>query len=305
MNRRTFLQGTGALGAFTLAGCIADDESGTPSPGSGDDPTPDGADDATPTVTDTAIERTDNGCASGEGAYASTSLDDEEMAVTFTGRITTGNPCYRPTIEGTEYDSEADRLTITVGAEAKDKVCVDCVGYIDFSGTVSVEGALPGDAVVAHDGETLSPAGDEATDTGSADDTGNGGDTPTLRAGSFSVTDVSSRSPERSADISFNEDEGTVVVTGTIVGANGCTTADLGSASYERDADRLDVNVVTELRDGAEDQYCTQQQVGIDYEATFPFDGGIPSSASVSHDGEGVGSAAYGSSSASGPDADN
>ena len=104
----------------------------------------------------------------------------------------------------------------------------------------------------------------------------------------------------QSADAAFDEDGSTVTVTGTIVGSNGCMTADLGSANYDGDADQLDVNVVTKEREDS--GMCTQPLVGIDYEAAFSFDGGIPSSVSVSHDGDGVMSAGYGSSSASAPD---
>ena len=79
-------------------------------------------------------------------------------------------------------------------------------------------------------------------------------------------------------------------------------TADLGSASYDAETDRLDVNVVTMEREDS--GMCTQQLVGIEYKATVSFENGIPSGVSVSHDGDGVMSAGYGSSSASAPDPD-
>lgn len=292
MDRRKFLRRTSALGALTLAGCIADEEANgtttdTPTPGSGTD--------VTPEVTGSSIERTDNGCASGESDYASTSTDDDTMTVTFSGRVTTGNPCYQPALERTTYDAEADSLTIAIGTDAEDGVCVDCVGYVDFSGSVEFEGDVPGDVKVVHEAETLTPASDEG-------DEASGDDAPTLQASSFAVTDVRSDSAENAADAEFNEDEGTLVVTGTIVGSNGCMTADMGSASYDPDADRFDVNVVTTEREDS--GMCTQQLIGIDYEATFSFENGIPSGVSVSHDGDGIMSAGYGSSSATASDTD-
>lgn len=294
MNRRTLLRRTGALGALTLAGCMADDDSSS----GADTPTPGTDDDVTPTITGSSIERTGNGCASGEHGYASSSTDEGTLTVSFSGRVETGNPCYQPTVENTAYDDETDRLTVTVGTEAEDTVCVDCVGYVDFSGTVQFEGALPGDVAVVHDDETLSPASDEAGSSGaSSDDT-----TPAMQASSFSVTDVHSSSPEQSADAEFEEDEGTISVTGTIVGSNSCMTADLGAASYDAETDRLDVNVVTMEREDS--GMCTQQLVGIDYKTIVSFENGIPSMVSVSHDGDGVMSAGYGSSSASAPDPD-
>lgn len=291
MDRRKFLRRTSALGALTLAGCMADDDANgttddTPRAGSGGDDTP--------AVTGSSIERTDNGCASGDAGYASTSTDDDTLTVTFSGRVTTNNPCYQPTLERTTYDAEADRLTIVVGTEPEDGTCVECVGYVDFSGTVEFEGGVPDDVEVVHDGETLA-SGEGSQGSGSDD-------TPTLQASSFSVTDVSSSSPERAADAEFNEDESTIVVTGTIVGNNGCMTADLGSASYDPDDDQLDVNVVTTEREDS--GACTEQLIGIDYEAMFSFEHGIPSSVSVSHDGDGVMAAGYGSSSASAPDSE-
>jgi hypothetical protein len=311
MNRRRFLRGTGALGALTLAGCIADDDNDTESGGDGT-PTTDGAGNETPAIVGSAIQRTGSQCAGHEGEegtqtpeteYARTSTDESTLTVSLTGQLITSTPCYKPTISETDYDAGADRLTVTLGAEAEDKVCMDCVGVVEFAGTVEFDGGVPSDVVVVHDGVTLTPGGGESAQPTA--DRPASGEAPTLQAGSFAVTDVSSSSPAQSANPSFNEDEGTVVVTGTIIGNNGCTTADIGSADYDASADQLDVNVVTETREGDEDSFCTQQMVGIDYEATFSFSGGIPSKVSVSHDGEGVGSAAYGSSSADAPDSEN
>jgi hypothetical protein len=292
MDRRKFLRRTSALGALTLAGCIADEEAnGTTTNTS----TPGSTGDVTPAVTGSSIERTDNGCASGHSDYASTAIDDGTMTVTFSGRVTTGNPCHQPTLERTTYDAEADTLTVALGTEAEDGVCVDCVGYVDFSGTVEFEGDVPGDVEIVHDGETLTPASGEG-------DEASAGNVPTLQASSFSVTDVSSSSLANAADASFDEDGSTITVTGTIVGANGCTTADLGAVTYDAEADQLEVAVVTTEREDS--GMCTQQQVAIDYEATFSFESAIPTSVSVSHDGQGVMAAGYGSSSASAPDTD-
>jgi hypothetical protein len=104
--------------------------------------------------------------------------------------------------------------------------------------------------------------------------------------------------------VSFDPEENTVVVTGTITGHNGCMTAALGSASYDPETDELSVGVVTTRREGTENQFCTQEVVALGYEATFTFEGGIPHSASVSHDGEGVLGAGYDSASAGPVDQD-
>jgi hypothetical protein len=306
MDRRKFLRRTSALGALTLAGCMADDDAN----GTTDDtPAPSSSNDVMPAISDSSIERTGKGCASHQGdegtqtpetEYARTSTDESMLSVSFDGQLLTPTPCYLPTIEDTEYDTESDRLTITLGTEKEDGVCVECVGVVEFSGTVEFENGVPGDVVVVHDDVTLTPKdGESPQPTAGESPTG---DTPALQASSFSVTDVSSSSPEQSADAEFDENEGTIVVTGTIVGANSCMTADVGSASYDAEDDQLDVNVVTKEREDS--GMCTQQLIGIDYEATFSFEHGIPSSVSVSHDGDGVMAAGYGSSSASAPQDD-
>jgi hypothetical protein len=311
MDRRKFLRRTSALGALTLAGCMADDETG----GATDDtPTPDSTDDVMPAISDSSIERTGKGCAFHQGdegtqtpetEYARTSTDDSKLTVSFDGQLITPTPCYLPTIEDTEYDTESDRLTITLGTEKEDDVCVECVGVVEFSGTVKFENGVPSDVVVVHDDVTLTPQDGESPEP-TADESTTGesasAETPALRASSFSVTNVSSDSPERSADASFDEEESTVTVTGTIVGNNGCMTADVGSANYDAEDDQLDVNVVTTEREDS--GTCTQQLVAIDYEATFSFESAIPTSVSVSHDGQGVMAAGYGSSSASAPEDD-
>lgn len=313
MNRRTFLRRSSALGALTLAGCMADANDNNTDSGDEGTPTPSDSDEP-PTITGSSIDRTGKSCASQQGedgtqtpeaAYARTSTDDSTLTVSFNGQLITANPCYQPTLENTEYDATEDRLTITVGAEPEEAACVDCVGVVEFEGSVEFEDGLPGDVVVIHDdvvltpkdGETTQPTEGESANGGSSSD-----ETPTLQASSFSVTDVSSSSPAESADASFDEDESTVSVTGTILGKNGCMTADLGSANYDAEDDQLDVTVVTKEREDA--GMCTQQVVAIDYEATFSFEDAIPSSVSVSHDGQGVMSAGYGSSSTSVPDDD-
>jgi hypothetical protein len=81
-------------------------------------------------------------------------------------------------------------------------------------------------------------------------------------------------------------------------------TAELGTIEYDAENSQLAVDVVTIERGDTGDNACTQQMVGIDYEATFSFDGGTPSSVAVSHDGDGIMAAGHGTSSASAPDTD-
>jgi len=310
MERRDFLRNAsaaGALGVAGLAGCLADADDG-----SGDDGAdPDETADDTPaplTVVDSTVETTGSECNDGRDSSASVSMDEETTTVSFTGQVTTGDPCHTVTKDRVEYDADADRLELVVGTEAGDGPCMDCVGLVTFEGSVELDGGLPGAVQVKNDDVLLTASGDES-DSG-ADDSGDdesAGSEPVaveLVDKSFSVTGETSGagSEAGTADVEFDSEANAVVVTGTIIGNNGCATAQLGSASYDPDEDTLTVDVETTARDGSEDKMCTQALVGIDYEATFSFEGGVAHSASVSHNGEGVASAAFDSAAASAPE---
>jgi hypothetical protein len=299
MERRQFLRRTTAVGALGLAGCISDendDPSGTGGADGGDGDTP--TETAPPTemptatpetvsVADRSIETVDSGCHSGGESGHSVQESEDSQTVTISGTIVTPTPCYEATFETLEYDADADTLTVVVGSDPDDSgACIECVGAVDYEATVSFEGGLPGSVDVSHD--EPSPEGGEA-------------DGPSLRESSLSVIDVSESSSRTTADVEFDEDDNAVIVTGTIEGSDGCKTAALGRVKYNQSDDHLTVDVVTENREDAGDA-CTDAIVYIDYEATVSFEDEIPSNVSVQHDGQGVMSAAYGSSSASAPD---
>ncbi|MBP1988273.1 hypothetical protein [Halolamina salifodinae] len=82
----------------------------------------------------------------------------------------------------------------------------------------------------------------------------------------------------------ISADGTTVTVEGCIVGKNGCMVAALDSATYDADADELTVRVVTEDESDT-DEMCTQQIVHRGYRATVEFDGGLPGTTTVIHDG--------------------
>jgi hypothetical protein len=115
---------------------------------------------------------------------------------------------------------------------------------------------------------------------------------------SFAVTDRTSETTEPTATVSFDATEGLVRVTSTIQGSDGCKTATLRAIDYHRDADEVHVGVATTDRPGTDDRACTEALVYISYEATVSFTGGVPSAASVSHDGTEVTSGARDSASA-------
>ncbi|MFC7132630.1 MULTISPECIES: hypothetical protein [Salinibaculum] len=289
MDRRRFLQQTGALGALAVAGCTsAGDDGGGDDGGAGDSPTPTPT--ATPTplvVTDQSIETVQSGCGSG-AETVSVDTDDGDGVVVIEGRLTTPNPCHVATLKSVAYDADSDTLRVDVGAESTGDVCIECVGAVEYRATVAFDGGTPSTVTVTHRGESV-PRGET-------------GERPLLTDASLTVTDVSGSIAQTTADAEFDAAAGTVVVTGTIEGNNGCKTATLGDVSYDPAGDELSVDVqTTDRADVDEDTACTQALVYIDYEATFTFDGGIPGSVSVSHDGRGVMSAGHDSATASAP----
>lgn len=105
---------------------------------------------------------------------------------------------------------------------------------------------------------------------------------PSLGESSLRVTDAGCGSQDAGgAEVSF--DEQSIVVTGTVVGNNGCYRARLADVSYESSSDTC--RVVVEAYDASDpDEMCTQCITTIDYEASVAFDGGLPETVDVVHD---------------------
>lgn len=81
----------------------------------------------------------------------------------------------------------------------------------------------------------------------------------------------------------------TVTVTGVIKGSNACYTAGLQRARYDADADELRVDVRS--FDPEEEDVCAECIVAIDYRAAFEFEGSLPATVTVRHNGERVATA--------------
>lgn len=80
-------------------------------------------------------------------------------------------------------------------------------------------------------------------------------------------------------------DSQSVVVTGTVVGNNGCYRARLGGVTYDSGSDTC--RVVVEAYNASPDAVCTQCITTISYEATVGFEGGLPGTVEVVHDDRG------------------
>lgn len=292
MRRRTLLRRGCAIGAIGLAGCLGQGEGPSAgNGGTGGTPTPDVG-----PVTGVNIETLDSDCANGEQPTADVQFDESSGTIRIGGILRTANPCRLATVESVEFDGGSDVLSVKLGTERDGQDgCVQCLGMVEFEATLTVEGDLPATvAVSAVDTEQLARV-DRETETPTPDEP------PTVQETAFTVTGRSNTSGGSTADVTFDDEEQRVVATGTIIGNDGCQTASLGTVEYDADEDQVGIDVVTEPRPGTDDEMCTQAQVAITYEATVSFAGGTPRSASVSHDGDGVVSAAHGSATASAP----
>lgn len=176
MERRTLLRRSAALGAFALAGCLANgddgdpddgDGTGTPPPADGgggdapadsptDAPTDSPTDASTPSapsgIAGTSIETSDTGCAGSDAPTASVGFDDEGIAVTVDGVLRAADPCHVASLERTRYHADTTVLEIVVTAEPEEgeRMCVQCIGAVDYETVVDLEGGLPGTVVVQH-----------------------------------------------------------------------------------------------------------------------------------------------------------
>ena len=84
---------------------------------------------------------------------------------------------------------------------------------------------------------------------------------------------------------SVSTDSNAVVIEGCIAGKNGCQVPKLADAVYDVQADELTVTVTTE--DGDDADVCTQRIVELGYAATLTFEGGLPKTTVVVHEGAG------------------
>lgn len=126
------------------------------------------------------------------------------------------------------------------------------------------------------------PGGDPATGTvqnGSPDSTDSPEPTPSKTGDSLERRDACG-GPDTA---SISAESNVVTVEGCIVGKNSCQVPALADATYDAEADELTVTVTTEK--DSEADACTQQLVNLGYTATVEFQGGLPKTTTVIHNG--------------------
>lgn len=122
------------------------------------------------------------------------------------------------------------------------------------------------------------PSGDD--DSGNETDTE---ETATDIETRFEVHDIDTGILEESATVEF--EDGTVIVTGAILGSNTCYTARLGTVAVD---DRTLLVGVESYEDLGENEGCYDAIVGVEYETTVEIHGDLPESVRVEHNGEHV-----------------
>ncbi|WP_336000532.1 twin-arginine translocation signal domain-containing protein [Halorientalis halophila] len=212
MRRRSFLTGTAAATALAVAGCLQEpgDRGDGSSPettddGAGPGSQPEGTGEAgTPTdesgtATDepepTAVEGS-SGQAWGSGGRmngvdfsfssqspetgedrdeADITRDDEMGAVRVDGTISGSDSCKRAKLGSLDYDEAAG--TLAVGVETTEiencEAGAQALVGIDYEGTFEVDGDLPSEVTVSHDGQEIAGAS-YASDSASATESGTG-----------------------------------------------------------------------------------------------------------------------------------
>ncbi|WP_327050932.1 hypothetical protein [Halomicrococcus gelatinilyticus] len=106
---------------------------------------------------------------------------------------------------------------------------------------------------------------------------------PTLRNHSFEVLDSGCGTVGGDASLAFDRDAATLTVEGTISGSDSCAVARIASARYEDGAFTV---MVETTRQASEGTACADCITEIRYRATFAFEGALPSSVAVVHDGQ-------------------
>jgi hypothetical protein len=103
---------------------------------------------------------------------------------------------------------------------------------------------------------------------------------------SFEVTNVACGTTGEAATVTFEPNA--VTVEGSITAPDPCHSAELDSATYDADADRLTVAVRSHLPEENRSQACVECIADVDYRARVSHRGGDPGTVVVTHDGERV-----------------
>jgi hypothetical protein len=288
MRRRDVLKYVGASTTVGVTGCLGETEGNEPGNGNdgnqtdGDDDSSDGTDnngDGT-TVTGTSFSVSSR---RGEDAEESASFWFEDGTLNVRGTIVGSDACKTAELESAEYDDERGALVVSVGtvdAEDAGDSCAEVLTSIQYEAAVEFDGEQPS-VVVTHDGEEVE------AEQGEPDENGQEGESRTSLTGTeFQVVDSECGEEKNEAEYTAsqamsegNESEG--IVEGTLSGPDGCTTAELGYASYDAEEGTLVADVRTASTD---EDACADCITEVNYRLEANFENGVADGAAVSHD---------------------
>lgn len=148
MNRRALLSATAAT-TTTLTGCLTDYVGDQPEES---EQTPPDESPRPPEIADYTFEVTHVDCDHPESDYDVTRSDGQ---VSVTGSLRGSTTCGTASLEGIEYDADADELRLVVRSHVEETEggCGDCIVDIEYEATVSFEYGEPGTVTVEYTGD--------------------------------------------------------------------------------------------------------------------------------------------------------
>ena len=230
-------------------------------------------------MSEQTVETVQSDCQSGEEPGASVSIPGGDV-VQFQGQLEAPTPCHEVAFAAVDYDADADRLTVALETVSDADGCIQCVGILSFEGRISIDGALPGAVTIRH-GDTVLASVDRQSGEGASGEAA-------LQRTDFTVIDKNPGGDAPAADVAFHSSTDRLTVQGTIAAEDECATAELAGLAYDGDANTVTLRVATTRAPGTNGRACTEQSVGIVYEATATFAAALPARAAVVHDGDPV-----------------
>lgn len=166
-------------------------------------------------------------------------FNHEENQVILSGTFHSSS-CFNPDLESAVYSVQNDTLTVRLDESASIEG-VDCTAAIEtenYTATFDV-GDLPGTVRVVHYDQVVATETEETSD--GIEDSLQGSVFTEFRTSSA----VGPSTGVGSADVMIDDENDEVVVDGTVIAPNGCTDADLKSATHHAQNDTLLITIGT------------------------------------------------------------
>lgn len=168
-------------------------------------------------------------------------------------------------------DSSMNRRDLLIG----------CIAVVGSSAPACLENRADGDPPTDPENNDIEETDmNDSSDNASNDNQGSNHGDEDIREKQFTTLGTDYE-VEVAASVTFETDS--IIITGTIRGNNTCYTARLDTVTTENGT--LLVNVES-YEDADENEGCRDAEIGIGYETTIEFDGELPTTVTVEHNGE-------------------